>query len=304
MSDSLDPLHQTHQKTPAAGWLRLAVHLDASRAETGAALLATLTGNGVEIHDRTATRTTILSYIRIDAGLEAKKARLAGALAQLAPGYQWEETFVPDTDWNEEWKKHFHPTRITRRLVVSPSWAGYRAKKGEIVIELDPGMAFGTGHHATTRLMLHLLESHAATGRRTALDVGTGTGILAIAAALLGCPQVTAVDNDPEAIRAASKNVRRNRLDGRVLVSDAPLASMAAGRYDLVLANIVLDTLLALADDLGRVLAPNGCLILSGILRGKQEQRIEQACAARGLQPCQKAREGEWAAIAFQRPGG
>ncbi len=295
--------HCPSHPSPATGWLRLTVHLPGDKLEAGAALLGTLCGGGVEIRDETAAGATLISYIRLDAELEAKKARLAAALAELAPGCQWQEDHLPETDWNEQWKKHFLPMRVTERLVIRPSWIDYQARPHDLVIELDPGMAFGTGHHATTRLMLRLLEAHAPTAGETVLDVGTGTGILAMAAALLGCQQVTAVDNDPEAVQAALKNVERNRLNDRVSVSGVSLARLPAAHYDLLLANIVQDTLLALAEDLCRLLAPGGMLMLSGILAGEQERRIEQAYTAYGLHPHEKVWEKEWAAIVFQRPG-
>ncbi len=301
MTDT-EPSRSPAPGTPPTGWLRYTVRVPAAKAEACAAFLGTVSGAGVEIAAESAGETTIITYVGLDQSLEDKKARITGFLATLEPAVHWSVESIADSDWNRLWKEHFKPQRLTDRLVVKPSWTDYRPQPEDLVIELDPGMAFGTGHHATTRLVLQLLEEYVCAGHPcgTVLDIGTGTGILAMAAALLGCSRVTAVDNDQEAVRVATDNVRANRLSDRITVSDTPLDQLPAD-YDIVMANIIHDTLVELADNICGRLALGGILILSGILRGDQTASIRSHYAGRRLACIRIIEADEWAAVVLQR---
>jgi ribosomal protein L11 methyltransferase len=168
-----------------------------------------------------------------------------------------------------------------------------------MVIEIDPARAFGTGLHESTRLVLDFIEElypPGAAGPQRVLDVGTGTGILAMACALLGAGHVLAIDNDPLAVAAARENVASNGLEGRVAVSGEDLAAVE-GAWDLVTANIVHDALVALAADLAGRLAVGGSLVCAGILAGGQEKSLATAFAGYGLAVTATKRDGEWAAL-------
>ncbi|VFU19654.1 ribosomal protein L11 methyltransferase (fragment) [anaerobic digester metagenome] len=183
--------------------------------------------------------------------------------------------------------------------MVRPSWEDYRAVEGELVIELDPGMAFGCGTHPTTSLCLKLLENYIRGGERI-YDVGTGSGILAVAAAALGAGRVVAVDLDPVACRAAAENVARNRVEGIVRVVQGNLLDNLNGGADLVVANIIAGVIISLAPDAAAALVPGGFLIASGIIRHRAEE-VRDALEEAGLTPWEQLEEGEWTAIVAKK---
>jgi len=205
---------------------------------------------------------------------------------------------VDEEDWAEAWKRHFPVTRIGRRIVVRPSWRRHRAAAEDVVLVLDPGMAFGTGLHPTTRLCLEALESIAdrslARGARV-LDVGCGSGILSIAAARLGATSVLGLDIDPIAIEATSANAGRNRLTRRVGVR---LGSLPSGEppFDLVLGNLIASVLIALAPALAGELRPGGRLVASGIFRDR-EADVTGAFATVGLAVAERWATDDWVAL-------
>jgi ribosomal protein L11 methyltransferase len=210
-------------------------------------------------------------------------------------------TLYDEEDWSSTWKKHFKPFIIVPGLVIAPTWEEYQPHPGEAVITMDPGMAFGTGHHATTSLCLELLRRTLDPGRAMrVLDVGTGTGILGMAAILFGAASATCIDNDPEAVSAASDNVRRNKLDGQIAVSQSRLCELSA-QYQVVVANIVHDVLIALAEDLTRLTEKGGTLILSGILVGEQVTGIKKCFANKGFSLVKVEERKEWAAVCFRK---
>ncbi len=209
----------------------------------------------------------------------------------------WE--IIEDQDWGKNWKKHFKPFEIVPGLIIAPTWEEYLAVAGEAVITMDPGMAFGTGHHATTTLSLEFIrETLAGSSGKTILDVGTGTGILAMAGLLFEGASALGIDNDPEAVSAAKDNVQQNELQERMEVSVASLSSLTT-EYDLVVANIVHDVLVAMADELTRVVAKGGTLILSGILAGEQLANIKSDFTSKGLVAGGEKQRDEWVAIRF-----
>lgn len=235
--------------------------------------------------------------------------RISTYLQDLAEIFQTETpvvtpSFIDNEDWARTWKEHFKPFAIIPGLVIAPTWEPYQAAEGEKVIVMDPGMAFGTGHHATTCLSLQLLQQ-ALTGTNTGhsvLDVGTGTGILAMAAALFGAQRVLALDNDPAAVSAARENCTRNGLTPIMETSLTPLSDIA-GTFSVVIANIVHDVLLELAPDLERLTGDSGRLILSGILQGDQAASITACFTARNFSLQHQENKKEWCGLLFQRNG-
>lgn len=207
--------------------------------------------------------------------------------------------------WEMDWREHFQPVLAGRSLVVVPPWSRARFGARRRVV-IHPGMAFGTGQHATTLACLETLERLATPPPASALDVGTGTGVLAIALAKLGTRRVLAIDTDPQAIAAARANVRRNRLGGRVRLSSMPLdaarttRARRATRHPLVVANLFIDVLVALEPALANAVAPGGSLVTSGVLR-VQQGRLRAAFAAPRWRFRGTARRGTWITSVFER---
>lgn len=220
---------------------------------------------------------------------------------------------VVEDDWAHAWKKYYKPLEISDKLAIKPTWETYEAKPDQKVIELDPGMAFGTGTHATTVLCLKLLEQHIQSGDQV-IDVGTGSGILSIAAAHLGAEKVLAIDLDPVAVSSATENIKLNGLEDRIDVKESDLLAvlkqgdaMDAVSADaiqlpvqIVVANILADILLSFMDDVVQVLAPSGTYIASGIIQSKAEE-VEEAMKTRGLKIVGRLEEEDWVAIAAQK---
>ncbi len=205
---------------------------------------------------------------------------------------------VPEAAWAESWKAHFRPLAVGRKLFVHPPWVA-EAPRGRVGIVIDPGMAFGTGHHASTRGCLCLLERVMESGAvRRVLDIGTGSGILAIAAAKLGAEEVWAVDIDPDACRAATENARVNGvgagLQVRARVGDVP------GTFDLVLANLLAAELIGLANEIGRRLRPGAVAVGSGLLT-EETRAVVSAWDAAGLEPHAQWEEEGWLTVACRR---
>ncbi len=222
-------------------------------------------------------------------------AELEEVLDKSGTKVDWE--MVAEQDWNTSWKKYFTPFEVISGLVIVPGWEKYSPKGEEKVLIMDPGMAFGTGHHDTTGFSLEFLRKSLAekTGQ-SVLDVGCGTGILGIGALLFGAGRVVAIDNDNEAIAAATENAAKNGMSMQMTVTSAPLIDIE-GEYDIVVANIIHDVLLALAGDLTAHLVPGGSLILSGVLKGAQTESLGNFFTNKGF-VIQESRQGrEWAAL-------
>lgn len=214
---------------------------------------------------------------------------------------QLEYRELADHDWASDWQQHFPPFKVGKHLVIRPSWVTWRPKDGEVVLTLDPGQAFGTGTHATTSLCLDAIAEHFAspTPPDRILDVGTGSGILAMAAAALGARQVVACDIDSQACQVAEQNIQKNQLDQRTTVTDIALDDID-GNYDLVLANILAAENIRLSAELVKHLSPAGRLVLSGILI-EQEQQVLDAFADLPLHFLATSHRDEWTCIVYQR---
>ena len=206
---------------------------------------------------------------------------------------------VPDQDWMQKWKEGFEPITIGKRLVVAPSWKLPGESDGRRVIQIDPGMAFGTGTHETTRLCLEAIEARWRGGRM--LDVGTGTGILAIAATLVAPgSRITAIDIDPQAAEVARENVAINGAIDSVEILEGQPRDFAGGAFDMVVANLTAEVIIALVDDLVGCLAPSGMMILSGILTSLRSD-VERAAGEAGLIIIERREAGEWSMLAAKR---
>lgn len=206
---------------------------------------------------------------------------------------------VADEDWAVAWKKFYKTSRVGRRLVIKPSWEEYQPLAGDLIIEMDPGMAFGCGTHATTSLCLKLLEKYIKPGV-SVYDIGTGSGILAVAAAMLGAGRVLAVDIDPVACRTAAENAARNNAGETVSVRQGNLAELLESGADIVVANIIADVIAGFAPQASATLKPGGIFIASGIIRDKAHM-VRAALAAAGLSVCETLEDGLWVALVTQK---
>ncbi len=210
-----------------------------------------------------------------------------------------EEIFIDDEDWKDKWKEHFKPTKITDKLVVKPTWEEYEPAEGELVIEIDPGMAFGTGTHETTSLCMKLMEKYLgdAAADKKVLDVGCGSGILAIGAALLGSSDVLGVEIDEDAVRVAGENIELNKVGDKVKAVQGDLTKGINFKADVLLANLMADLVMRLAESAGKHLKKDGIFISSGILVEKKDV-VSEAIKAAGFEIVEIAEDGEWCAIA------
>jgi ribosomal protein L11 methyltransferase len=302
-------------------WLELSVTTDQEAAESVAELLSRYGYNGGVViepswtpndaepgeadsrqpyHTDPSQSVTLRTYLPLDDQAEELRQRIEQALwhlGQLRPVGPLTIQTLQEQDWANAWKEHYAIQHIGQHTVIVPSWLEYETQPGDTVLHLDPGMAFGTGLHPTTRLCLRLLEEAVRPGC-TVLDVGTGSGILAIAAAKQEAAHVLAIDNDPVAAGVAHENVEHNGVAATVQVACATL-EQADMQYDLVVANIIAGVLMALADNLLAAVRPGGTLILSGIIL-EREAEVVQAFAAAGLPQHERHQEGEWLALVYR----
>lgn len=282
-------------------------------SEAAADLIGVLSNTGVEQSPDTETSCRISGFFQLDTSdptdeqIEELTALVGKRLEELFSLYDHqmeaiEATLIDDQDWATSWKQFFNAFEIVHGLVIKPTWEQYTPESGQYVIEMDPGMAFGTGQHASTKMALSLLTKtfQGMTDKAaTILDIGTGTGILAMAGALYGGRQVKAIDNDPDAVTAAADNVANNGLADHINVSITPLTDIQ-GQYAVICANIVHDVLMDMADGIRQRSAPGGSLILAGILKGQQEQNIINTYQKLGYVLAATEYQDEWVALLFQ----
>ena len=300
-------------------WLEIRLSVADDAVDLVSQMLADMGSTGVTAADKTldtfvvpsadsVTNDPVLrAYFPYPEDPEVLCAEIKEALADLA-------TFCPgasnaslgyrelaDHDWASDWKQHFPPFKVGTKLVICPSWIEWTGTEGETVLTLDPGQAFGTGTHATTGLCLDAIAEHHASSSppKKVLDVGTGSGILAMASAALGAKQVLANDIDNTACQVAKENAATNRLEEIISVTDAPLEEID-GSYDLVLANILASENIRLASPLAERLALNGRLVLSGILI-EQEEQVLDCFAKYPLTLLSTHHKDEWTCIVYQR---
>ena len=202
---------------------------------------------------------------------------------------------VKEEDWAENWKQYYKPFRIGEHMVVKPTWEPWDAQAGDLIIEIDPGMAFGTGTHETTAMCVSLIEAYYQGG--TLLDVGTGSGILAIAAARLGAKGIVAVDIDPDAVRVAKENVAHNGLEEAIDVRKGDLLQGLSQQFDFAVANILAPVICMLAAPLKKHLTPGGRFICSGII-AEAEAEVNAALLGAGYIIDEIRHKGDWVAFA------
>ncbi|GGG26737.1 ribosomal protein L11 methyltransferase [Lysinibacillus alkalisoli] len=208
---------------------------------------------------------------------------------------------VNEEDWANAWKQYYHPVKISQRFTVVPSWEAYEpVDSDELIIELDPGMAFGTGTHPTTILCLQALEQYLKEGE-TVIDIGTGSGVLSIGAALLKAKHVHALDLDEVAVRAAKENIALNRADDVVEVHHGNLLDTVKQQADVVVANILAEVILSFTDDAFKVVKPGGLYITSGIIGAKKEE-VKAALVASGFEIVETVTMEDWVAITAKKP--
>ncbi len=206
---------------------------------------------------------------------------------------------VIEEEWATAWKKYYHPVRISENVVVCPSWEEYeREKQTDKIITLDPGMAFGTGTHDTTTLCVKLLDKHVCDGM-SMLDVGCGSGILSIAASLLGCRRVVGVDIDAVAVRVAQENAQLNKIEDALFLQ-GDLVKKVEGEFDIICANIVADVIIRLSGDILPFLKADGKLILSGIIE-EREADVVSVMESIGLKMHERLAKGGWVALCYER---
>jgi ribosomal protein L11 methyltransferase len=305
-------------------WLELAVEADIEAVEAVSEILGRVASGGTTVEP---------AFELVDEGLgarvdpsrpaivrgyvparDASAADVAAAQTAEALGHlqafglrtigELRTRIVREADWAEAWKAHFPVLRVGRRLVIRPTWRRHRREPDDVVLALDPGMAFGTGLHPTTRLCLAALEVLADRGALAGarvLDVGCGSGILAIAALKLGARNALGVDTDPIAIESTLANARRNRLARRIRARVGSLPTDEPP-FDVVLANLIAGVLVPLAGALRAELRPGGTLLASGIFVDR-EREVRSAFEAAGLEIGERTAEGEWVALAASRPG-
>ena len=255
-----------------------------------------------ELLRRSREEAVIHLYISPEESPAEAVAYLCARLEQEGISHRVDTAPVREEEWATAWKKYYHPTPLGKRLVVCPTWEEYSPGEGELVMRLDPGMAFGTGTHHTTRLCAQLLEETVSPGCRV-LDMGTGSGILSIAAILLGAREAVGVDIDPVAVRTAGENAALNGIGPDRfrplcgdLVHDPGLARELGEGFDIIAANIVADVIIALAPAFPRYLKPGGRAVCSGIILPRREE-VEAALRAQGLEILETREAEGWCAF-------
>jgi len=305
-------------------WIEVKVIFDHPEPETGADLVADIfydmSLSGVIIDGllpepldawaedikRPSPENAVRGFFPKDDRLEWRLADIRDALHRLEALAGLSSTLslreLDEEDWAESWKAHFHPERVGSRIVVKPTWRTYDPLPGELVIEIDPGMAFGTGTHPTTMLCVRMIETYLRPGDRF-LDVGTGSGILMVTAHRLGASRLSGVDSDPLAVEVAGRNLRLNHVPADAWeVIEGDLSAPLTRRFDLIAANILTDVVIRLLPDLPRLMTGPGRVILSGIV-AENRDRVIRAMAEQGLKAMDVRESEGWVAIAGERAG-
>jgi ribosomal protein L11 methyltransferase len=270
-----------------------------------------------ELGDCMPDAVVVKTYLPLEAR-EARRRLEEGLwhLGRILPIAEPQIRELAEEDWAHAWKEQYHRMRVGRRIVIVPAWEEYAPAPDEVILRLEPGMAFGTGLHPTTRLCLAAIEDRLAPGQAV-LDVGTGSGVLAIAAARLGAGRVVAVDADPVAVRVAGENVAANGVAERVEVRHASLAGgdavpthfleegelplLEAGTFDLVVVNILAPVIAGMAPALAARTAPGGALIAAGLI-DTQEADVLAALQCHGLALAHRSQEQDWVCLTVTRP--
>ena len=301
-------------------WLEISVQVDGEAAEAVSEVFNRYSRGGAVIEEvyssddgyhydleRALTVKTYLPLYGEGAAESEERRQLEEALwhlSQLYPIPPPRLRTLTEEDWAQAWKKAYRPLRVGERIVIVPSWQTYQPRSGEVVIELDPGMVFGTGLHPTTRMSLMALERHLQPGQPShggsVLDLGTGSGILAIAAAKLGAASVLALDIDPLAVEAARANVAANGVEEVIAVEQGSLERVS-GDFGLMVVNILAETIVELVEGgLMEYLKPAGLLIAAGII-GEREAMVTTALKGQRITLIERLQEKDWITLVGRR---
>jgi ribosomal protein L11 methyltransferase len=289
--------------TEHPGWLEICIDAHPNVYESISGFLFDLGCTGIVTEDFADKTLKAYLPLNVDSGdirntISAYLQDLKGSFPELeAPRLTF--NIIEDQDWNQNWRRFFRPDRITSGLMVLPAWEALPPFREFHIIRLDPGPAFGTGQHPTTRMCLKAMEKLSMPEWWTMLDVGTGSGILGIYGAKLGAKRVEAIDIDPEALRWAMRNVELNGLAGSIILSSTPLEKVL-GPFSLVAANLTFEEILTLFPQFKRVVSPGGWLILSGILEQKAME-VEGVLDMHGFIADGTIYEEEWACLISKR---
>lgn len=310
-------------------WKEYSVYINKEAEDSVADLLMNLGSEGVGIVDRTDFKTmpeygfdtlweldenkfpkagiVVKGYFDLDKTDADFEKNLHGQLEELkklnleVKDYTVESNVLADSDWNEKWKEFYHSVQVTRYLTIVPEWENYiKSNEDEQLIVMDPGLAFGTGTHPTTQLCVQALET-VLRGGETVLDVGTGSGVLTIASALLGAGKVYASDLDDMAVQAAKNNVQLNDLETEITVDENNLLKDVTIEADVVVANILAGIVMDLIPDAMRTLKPGGLFISSGIIT-KQKEEVLEALKAESFEIVQINQMKDWIVIIAKKP--
>jgi ribosomal protein L11 methyltransferase len=300
--------HPHKKESPSArtehpGWIEVSIEVHPVAQEAVSAFLFDLGCKGVVLGEK--EQSFLRAYLPATERFEELRTPIEMFLRELneffpeaaEPSLRFSK--IQDEDWSLTWRRHFHVERITERLTVVPIWEPVPQAPGGIVIRMDHGPAFGTGAHPTTRMCLESIENFHSPGQWSLLDVGTGSGILAIYAVKLGAARVVAIDSDPEALRWAGQNIELNHCSTFIDLSSTPVGELS-GVFSVLVANLTRDTLLELLPDFERLLDKNGTMILSGLLR-EQGQEVKKPLRLLGLKVIQVTTRVEWACITARR---
>ena len=258
-----------------------------------------------EFMDSLGTEVTVKAYFNEEKTAEElailikEKLNFISQFLNVGKGYVGSSS-VDDEDWSTAWKKYYKPFNISNNVAIKPSWEEYEKKAGEIVIEMDPGMAFGTGTHETTRLCSQLLEEYVKPGD-SVIDVGCGTGILSIIAVKLGAQNAIAVDIDEVAARVSRENCRINGVLDSISVSKGVLSDIKPQKVDIVVANIIADVVIGISGQVPAYLKQGGVLLTSGIIHERRDD-VVKAYTGLGFELVKILEMGEWVAIVFRCP--
>lgn len=292
----------TKSKPIDLGWLEYSIEVSGEACEIGWQFFNRYLQNVSLEQPPDADEAILRGYVRDDGtDLRARFEVMLELIRAVLDLREFVVLPVSPENWGETWKANFPPLRIGKRLVLKPSWAEFETSSGDVVVNIDPRMAFGTGHHPTTRLCLEMLESLGRPGPRV-LDVGTGSAVLALAAIELGAEKVVALDNDSEAVREATENASRAGLHDRLLVVEGglPHELVISGTFELAMANITVHVVDLILGEMADVILPGGQAIISGF-QGKDTGRIEARALEEGFVLTQNRVLDDWVAFLLRR---
>lgn len=252
-----------------------------------------------EVLEIKSRRPKLMFYMEDNPENRERACAVMSAVREAFPESRPVLSLSDDSDWKDKWKEYFKPSKVSKRIVVKPTWENYEPCGDELVLEIDPGMAFGTGTHETTSLCLKLLEKYMKPSDKV-LDVGCGSGILSVGAALLGSKDILAVDIDPEAVKTAKENVSLNGCGGSVRVQQGNLVDSVEFEANIIVANLMADLVVQLSAPAAEHLLPGGIYISSGILVEKEAATTE-AIKKAGFEILEICEDGMWCAIAAKR---